>query len=92
MVDKLEDCMASCNELNCFAFYHVKMEGDKQDQCMFAFNAKNNWKFKEKHLVRFGDVPGAVAFPKEAIEGRTYLRVNHSGELDKKDAVQKQLY
>ena len=88
MVDKVEDCMASCNELNCFAFYHVKMEGDKQDQCMIAFNSKNDGRFKEKDLVRFGDVPGAVGFPKEAIESRTYLRVYD----DKKDAVQKQLY
>ena len=86
-VDKVEECMASCNELNCFAFYYAKMEEGEQDFCIIAYNSKNNWRFKEKDLIRFGDVPGAISFYK-AVEGTTYLRVYD----DEKDAVQKQLY
>ena len=80
--------MSSCNELDCFAFLHVEMEGDKQDQCIVAYNNKDGWRFKSDHLVRFGNVPGAVEFPKEATKARTYLRLY--GE-DKDEVQEEQL-
>lgn len=51
---------------------------------MMAYNGKNGWRFKSDALVRFGDVPGAVEFPKESVRATTYLRLYGDG----KDEVQ----
>lgn len=78
------DCMQACYDQDCFAFYHVEMEDHKKDFCMMAINNKNGWRFKSDDLIRFGNVPGAVQFSKDAKKARTYLRLFG----DDKDEVQ----
>jgi len=74
-VGNVKDCMMECYNLDCFAFYHVQFPEGTEDQCLVAYNNKDGWRFKSDDLVRFGNVPGAVQFPEEAITATTYLRL-----------------